>query len=116
MAHIYRVRTRKTASSQGRRRRGKSDDFPPPLRRARQICHKKVYQVVAAVSLRNFVRKLAASRAKPEPWLAADCYSSLNPGRTHPIIKVAIWLYAGMALASLRVVLLPAKRYRNGWL
>ena len=79
MTHLHRVRTRTSASSQGRRRRGKSDDFPPPVASlASQHLPQKVYQAVAAVSLRNFVPKLVANRAEPEPWLAADCYSSPN--------------------------------------
>ena len=48
--------------------------------RASQHLPQKVYQAVAAVSLRNFVRKLVARRAEPELWLAADCYSSPNRG------------------------------------
>ena len=35
------------------------------------------------VSLRSFVRRLVASRAEPEPWLAADCNSS-PPRETAP--------------------------------
>ena len=72
MTHLYRVRTRKTASSHGRRRRGKSDTFRRVARA--EASATKVYLAVATVSLRNFCRKFVDSRPEPEPQMTFEVY------------------------------------------
>ena len=56
----------------------------PVASRASQHLPQKVYQTVAAASLRNFVRALVASRAEPEPEKARMCVYIKTGGMPHP--------------------------------
>ena len=56
----------------------------PGASRASQHLPQKVYQAVAAVSVRNFVRALMARRAEPEPEKARMSIDTKTGGRPHP--------------------------------
>ena len=78
-AHTQNCQLPRTATAWQKRRLS-----APVASCASQHLPQKVYQAVAAVSLRNFIRKLVASRAEPEPWLAVDCYRSPNRWSSTP--------------------------------
>ena len=59
----------------------------PGASRVSQHLPQKVYQAVVAVSLRNFVRALVASRAEPEPEKAQMSIDIKNGGRPHPDLE-----------------------------